>query len=444
MQEVTYVENPIAWYRCVAPLGGAVLLDGSASERAEYDIISAAPSILIRGFFDRVEVTEGGVTQCYPAEQLFDLLKRYRNPMSTNGLPFNGGLIGYFAYEIGELIEALKVSTKQDDAQPVAEFARYDWAVVQSHTQRKAWLLNPESAPKDFRFEPLGSNDCSELTLPPSQWRARTTASEYRSNVERIHDYIRAGDCYQVNYTQCFETNSTLSGLDIYTSVAKVAKAPFHAFLQTRSREIISVSPERLVAIKGNKITAQPIKGTAARSNCSETDQHNANALVDSIKDRSENLMIVDLLRNDIGRVAAIGSVKVPKIFELQSFTNVHHLVSTIEATLGEPYDAIDLLQATLPGGSITGAPKIRAMEIINELEQTPRGPYCGSIVYISDCGEMDASICIRTIEKVDTRLRIWGGGAIVIDSDVDSEQAESRTKISAFIKALNGEILPD
>ncbi len=443
MRPIPYQSSSTNWFELISTLSFPVLLDGSSSARGRFDIMSAEPTHRVILYRDHCELHEGSVVTKHKAKRFFEVLRSIHCPSEHSDLPFNGGLIGFLGYDIGSVINNVPFHKDHQSEHPIAAVARYPWAIVQDHTKKLSWLVNPEKAP-DLHWEPIDNQDI-ENVFEPSIWASLTSKTKYQHDIRRIHDYIRAGDVYQVNYTQAFRTSCVADRWQIFKKLRKEAQAPFCAFLPVSNENtIISVSPERFIGVDQRFITAQPIKGTSPRGNTAELDINYKKALIDSEKDKAENLMIVDLLRNDIGKVAAPGSVSVPHIFDLQSFTNVHHLVSTVSGILSPEFDCFDLLEATLPGGSITGAPKLRAMEIIAELESVPRGPYCGSIFYVSDDGTLDSSISIRTLYKSDDTITIWGGGGIVIDSNAEAEQQESRTKIRAFIHALNGSIVDD
>ena len=253
-----------------------------------------------------------------------------------------------------------------------------------------------------------------------------------------MQQYLHSGDCYQINLTQRFQADYQGDEWQAYRTLRQANGAPFSAFIRLEHNCILSISPERFIALDSNRhIETKPIKGTLPRSADEQQDRELAKQLAGSEKDRAENLMIVDLLRNDIGKVASPGSVAVPHLFAIESFPAVHHLVSTVTAELAPGYQATDLLRAAFPGGSITGAPKIRAMEIIEELEPSRRSLYCGAIGYLSQDGKMDSSITIRTLVADSGQLYCWAGGGIVADSDVDAEYQETYDKVSRILPLL-------
>lgn len=289
------------------------------------------------------------------------------------------------------------------------------------------------------------ATDAAPNTLPPttpftlrSAFAPDIEPADYQRAIARIHDYIRAGDCYQVNYAQRFQARYEGDPWIAYRALRDACPTPFSGYLNLDGDDaVLSLSPERFMRLQDGRIEARPIKGTRPRGATPTQDQALADELLASAKDRAENLMIVDLLRNDIGRVSRIGSVRVPELFSLESYPNVHHLVSSVEAELADGLDAFDLLAASFPGGSITGAPKIRAMEIIDELETAQRGLYCGSLLYIDSRGHMDSSIAIRSMLAQNGHISCWGGGGIVMDSDWEDEYRESIAKVRVLMETL-------
>ena len=270
-----------------------------------------------------------------------------------------------------------------------------------------------------------------------SGWHSNMSAAEYAEKFSRVQAYLHSGDCYQVNLAQRFQAAYEGDEWQAFTRLNASNKAPFSAFLRLEHGAILSLSPERFIHLADGMIQTRPIKGTLPRLADADADRQQAETLAASPKDRAENLMIVDLMRNDIGRVAEPGSVRVPELFVVEPFPAVHHLVSTITARLPASRTACDLLRAAFPGGSITGAPKVRAMEIIDELEPHRRNAWCGSIGYVSLCGTMDTSITIRTLTACDGNLYCSAGGGIVADSQAEAEYQETFDKVNRILKQL-------
>ncbi|WP_421283683.1 aminodeoxychorismate synthase component I [Aeromonas veronii] len=356
-------------------------------------------------------------------------------------LPFIGGALGLFGYDLGRRFERLPVQAAADIALPDMAVGIYDWALLRNVAtgdwqlvhwgdeaglaKRLAWLEQQQAAPAPA-FTLLGS------------WQSNMSRAEYGEKFTRIQEYLAAGDCYQINLTQRFSAPYQGDEWQAYCLLASANKAPFSAFIRLPNSALLSLSPERFLLLDGRHIETKPIKGTRPRHPDPAIDRQVAQELAQADKDRSENLMIVDLLRNDIGRVSRPGSVSVPHLFAVESFPAVHHLVSTIHGELDAHWQGVDLLRACFPGGSITGAPKIRAMQIIEELEPQRRNAYCGSIGYLSQHGRMDTSICIRTLIAEAGRLHCWAGGGIIADSDADSEYQETYDKVARILPPLS------
>ncbi|WP_255935278.1 aminodeoxychorismate synthase component I [Vibrio campbellii] len=355
---------------------------------------------------------------------------------SERDLPFVGGALGYFSYDLGRRVESMPELATKDLQTPDMAVGLYEWALVIDHKLKKACMVgqNIEQAWQWLNSQSPAYVEDFKLI---GDWQSNMTQASYASRFDRVQEYLLSGDCYQINLAQRFNASYQGSEWQAYTKLEAANQAPFSAFIRMPNSAIISVSPERFLELKDNVIETKPIKGTRPRSQNTDLDQANAHNLQTADKDQAENLMIVDLLRNDIGRVASPGSVHVPKLFDIESFPAVHHLVSTIRADLDTQYSAADLLRACFPGGSITGAPKVRAMQIIEELEPHRRSAYCGSIGYISRHGRMDTSITIRTLVAEDNKLYAWAGGGVVADSDCAAEYQETLDKLSKILPAL-------
>jgi para-aminobenzoate synthetase component 1 len=355
--------------------------------------------------------------------------------------PFQGGIAGYLAYDWGAELEGVRRPPGGPDI-PDAVLGLYDWAIAWDHFARKAWIVawtEERLAWVRARLKSAAVVPSARPTVRPSAVGSNFTRREYEAAVTRIRDYIAAGDVYQVNLAQQFRTSFAGAPLELYARVRARNPAPFGAYLALGDLTVASVSPERFLRLDGatHTVEARPIKGTRPRGATRAEDAKLAAALTASEKDRAENVMIVDLLRNDIGKICRPGSVLVPDLYALESHPTVHHLVSTVTGVLANGADALDLVRAAFPGGSITGAPKIRAMEIIAELERAPRGVYCGAIGYISATGAMDLNIPIRTIVLQDGIASFHAGAGIVWDSDPAAEYDETLAKARALIEAL-------
>ncbi|WP_429092835.1 aminodeoxychorismate synthase component I [Aeromonas veronii] len=356
-------------------------------------------------------------------------------------LPFIGGALGLFGYDLGRRFERLPVQAAADIAVPDMAVGIYDWALLRNVAtgdwQLVHWGDEAGLANRLTWLEQQQAKPAPAFALQGS-WQSNMSRAEYGEKFARIQEYLAAGDCYQINLTQRFSAPYQGDEWQAYCLLATANKAPFSAFIRLPESALLSLSPERFLLLDGRHIETKPIKGTRPRHPDPVTDRQVARELAQADKDRSENLMIVDLLRNDIGRVSRPGSVSVPHLFAVESFPAVHHLVSTIHGELDARWQGVDLLRACFPGGSITGAPKIRAMEIIEELEPQRRNAYCGSIGYLSQHGRMDTSICIRTLIAEAGHLHCWAGGGIIADSDADSEYQETYDKVARILPPLS------
>ncbi|WP_409307728.1 aminodeoxychorismate synthase component 1 [Pectobacterium sp. B1J-3] len=408
-----------------------------------FDIMVADPRVTLSTHGKQTAITRAGNTQLTEGDPFMLLqqeLDRLDISVETHSdLPFQGGALGLFGYDLGRCIEALPVQAEQDIALPDMAVGLYDWALVADHHQqtltlivhgslqaRLAWLFSPPEYAYRTAFR---------LSTP---WHANMSREEYGEKFRKIQDYLLAGDCYQVNLAQRFSADYEGDEWQAFLQLSAGNQAPFSAFIRLPNNTVISVSPERFLWLENHHIQTRPIKGTLPRLADKDEDTLQADRLSRSEKDRSENLMIVDLLRNDIGRVAEPGSVHVPELFVVEPFPAVHHLVSTIEARLPRTCHASTLLRACFPGGSITGAPKIRAMQIIEELEPQRRNAYCGSIGYLSFCGTMDTNITIRTLLTERGKIYCWAGGGIVADSQEQAEYQETFDKLGRILPLLD------
>lgn len=436
--EIPYPENVPDLFETISDLPWPVFLDSCGLGR--YDMFCAAPFATLVTRQGITEITDGKGTT-YSSGDPFDLVRKKLLPHAApDRLPFMGGAIGYFGYDLGLALHGIP-SGKIGSGIPDLAVGLYDWAVIIDHEKRSAHLA---SNCRDAGTGALWDELLVRLNSPGEARRLAYAFSgkieispdfrEYALAFEKIKHYIACGDCYQVNFAQQFEAPFEGDAWALYRDLRKASPAPFSAYFSNPHCQILSASPERFLRVEGRSVQTQPIKGTRPRSRNPEEDAWLANDLLESEKDRAENLMIVDLLRNDLGRVCETGTVKVEKLFEIAHYATVHHLVSTVTGRLGESHDAISALRSAFPGGSITGAPKIRAMQIIEELEPFRRGPYCGSFARIGFDGNMDSSITIRTLIASKGRARFWAGGGIVSDSTLDAEYQEIRDKAKVML----------
>ncbi|MFQ3339311.1 MAG: para-aminobenzoate synthetase component 1 [Colwellia sp.] len=382
--------------------------------------------------------------------------KLFKAPTTHQFLPFLGGALGYFAYDLGRRFEPLPNVSKQDINLPEMAVGLYERAVIFDNISATFYLVCAEDQRDDIESSLISlTNVAKQLDQANSfhlqtSWQANMDKASYIEKFNKVRSYLLSGDCYQINLAQRFSALYQGDEFEAYLALKKANKAPFSAFIRLDNAAILSVSPERFLQLSQGKVQSKPIKGTMPRSDNKVQDAKNAEILRHSNKDNAENLMIVDLLRNDISRSCQAGTVKVPKLFDIESFPAVHHLVSTVEGTLSNDKHATDLLRSAFPGGSITGAPKIRAMQIIEELEPHRRSVYCGSIGYLSNCGNMDTSITIRTLICQPSKssgngsinnqktIHCWAGGGLVADSTAQSEYQETFDKVNCILPVLS------
>lgn len=445
LAELPYRRNSAEVFEALAREPWSIFLDSGYpyTDSGRYDIMATRPYLTL--------TTRGGDTvirdrNCtvHSGEDPFGIVREALGDGVANlsGVPFCGGAMGYFAYDLGRRIEKLPERCTKDLDLPDMAIGLYDWAVVVDHHKRRSWLIgqgrDPDTERQWSSLERL-------LRAPPpprlarygvqSQIRANMDKSAYIRAFDRIKKYIEEGDCYEVNLAQRFDVDVRGDAWDIYLHLRRRNPAPFAGFFRLDEAAMLSSSPERFLNVQDGHVETKPIKGTIRRSAYAYEDKSLAVLLLESEKDRAENLMIVDLLRNDLGRNCRIGSIAVPKLFALESFATVHHLVSTVTGRLADGRHALDLLRGCFPGGSVTGAPKLRAMEIIEELEPHRRTVYCGSMAYIGFDGNMDSNIVIRTAVLHRDRVYYWAGGAIVWDSQADAEYEECFAKATVALK---------
>ena len=390
-----------------------------------------------------------------PFDALGELLGRYALAPSSSPVPFTGGAIGYFGYDLCHFIERLPVTTVDDVGIPECMFAFYGAVVGFDHLKGKAYVAAtgfPETEEAGWQ-ERMGKRiahltglmqngsrsdeDAPAEASAETRLRGNFTPEEYIEAVARAREYIAAGDIFQVNLSQRYDVDLTIEPYELYRRLRRINPSPFAGYLNFKDVTIASASPERFLRLEGDLVETRPMKGTRPRGRTAEEDDRLASELVNSVKDRAENVMIVDLERNDLGRVCRYGTVKVRELYTLEKYSTVFQLTSTVEGRLQSGKDRIALLKATFPGGSITGAPKVRSMEIIDEMEPTRRGVYTGSIGYLGFDGRMDINIVIRTFVIKDGKAYFHVGGGIIYDSDPEAEYQETLDKAKALMDAL-------
>jgi para-aminobenzoate synthetase component 1 len=436
-----------------------------------YSFLGSEPFLVMSSRGSEITLVRGRehkVQHGNPFDAMGKLLEIYKLDHCPAPIPFLGGAVGYFSYDLCHFIERLPSTAIDDFKLPESYFAFYDAIMAFDHLEGKAYLVAtgfPEMEEEQrlrrarMRLEEMkawlyAASPSQEASLPQRErlgegesqpilrkgeilLKSNFSPEEYIKAVNRVRDYIAAGDVFQVNLSQRFEADLEIPPYELYKRLRIVNPAPFASYLNFLGVAIVSASPERFLKVQGDLVETRPIKGTRPRGRDPVEDERLAQELTHSIKDRAENVMIVDLERNDLGRVCHNGTIKVTELAILETFPTVFHLTSTIVGRLRRGKSNIDLLKATFPGGSITGAPKVRAMEIIDELEPTKRSVYTGSIGYLSFNEDMDINIVIRTFLIKEGKAYFQVGGGIIYDSDSEAEYMETLDKAKALIRAL-------
>lgn len=435
------------------------LLDsrGSESEAARFSFFSFAPFAWLRSKGGQAVLSfrDGGqVLLSDPFHALREVLREHRVAVERGTAPFWGGAIGYVSYEFGRQIEVLPSTVVDDLDLPDYYLPLYSFAVVLSHETGRVSVcrFDPGAKYQALSMDEIlteidgarGEASTPQLGIARRSISAGLTKDQYFEAVGRIKQYIYAGDVYQVNMTQRFQADvSDLSPWHLYKRLTQINPAPFSAYLNCGDHFVVCSSPERFLRVEGRSVETRPIKGTVRRGTTAAEDERLRDWLVNSPKNRAELAMIVDLLRNDLGRVCVPGSVRVRAFPQIESYASLHHLSATITGELREGSTVVDLLRAAFPGGSITGAPKVRAMEIIDELEPVARGIYTGSIGYIGFNDTADLNIAIRTIIVKNGKAYVHAGGGVVADSDEQEEYEESLLKAAKLCQAIEEADLP-
>jgi len=458
--EIPY-RDPFAAFHAFAGAPHCAFLDSAApgDPRARWSYIAADPFQVIAS--DAAGVTvDGARVAGTPFDVLAQALAACPLAPVPSPVPFRTGAVGFLGYELGRHLERLPPPRPASPALPEMVLGLYDTILAFDRQAQRAYLLSSGLPKTGSAGEARARRRADEMierlagapaAAPPADFTRRghfkpdQPRAKVEASIARVIEYIHAGDIFQANLTQQMRAPvpDGLPDLALYARLRALSPSPFAAFLRCGAdMSVLSASPERFLSLAPDgRVETRPIKGTRPRGADPAEDAALAAELLASPKDRAENLMIVDLLRNDLSRVSQVGSVKVPVLCGLETFASVHHLVSVVESRLKAGLGPVDLLKACFPGGSITGAPKIRAMEIIHELEPTPRGVYCGSVAWIGFDGAMDSSIVIRTITRKGDTLLAQAGGGIVADSDPAAEYEESLVKLSPLLRALSGDM---
>lgn len=444
-QEIPY-QNSLFIFALFAEQKGVIFLDSARlmPNCGRYSFIALDPFLILRSKNGEIFLQDEkffGNPWIFLQEQLAKFPLQFHPHLP----PFQGGAVGFFSYELYQHLENITSMQHDDQSFPDMLLGFYNLVIAFDHEKKRAWIFSSgeyaqarcdklaekilSAKPLLFLHRPL----CAEENI-----HADFSRDDYINAVTKVKNYILAGDIFEANISQRFKVMlPPQSSFQLYQRLREINPAPFSAYLSFGDEVLVSASPERFLKLSQHQVESRPIKGTRPRGKNPEQDRAFAFELMNSEKDHAENVMIVDLLRNDLSRVCEDHSVQVPTLCGLESYETVHHLVSVVTGKLKSALGPVDLLQATFPGGSITGAPKIRAMEIIAEIEPTPRGPYCGSIGYIGFNGDMDLSITIRTFAIKENCATFQAGGAVVLDSDPVAEYEETLTKISALRRAL-------
>lgn len=434
IKSIAYYADLTKHYQNLSHLPGFALLESSDKTWGRYDIVTAYP-------YERFKIDrdESNLTQTLQAFQ-----NKLKNIPSHCHLPFQGGAIGYISYDLAERIESLDCNPHPLlSNMPLMDMGFYDWAIIVDHAHKQSFLIWSDERDETNTIINEVQILWDKVDIVSSSFKLKDSfnplisRAKYEESFHRIKTYLQEGRSYQVNFTQPFLGHFTGDAWQIYRQVKRQNPVPFTSFLRLDETEVLSFSPERFMKMEQGSLLASPIKGTSKRNKDLEIDQQLQYALLNSEKNRAENIMIVDLMRHDLAKIAQPGSVKVQSLCALQSYHSVHHLVSDIRAVPLDNISPWSIFLSCFPGGSITGAPKKESMRIINEEEVYSRGIYCGCVGYFSNHGDFDMNIAIRTITAKDNHLVLASGGGIVIDSNCDDEYLECYTKIAAITNAL-------
>ena len=466
VEEITPYPDVVASLRALGDMPNVLLME-SALERehiGQYSFLTADP-------FEFIELPECRYG-AQPFAELRDRLRAFQSNSISDLPPFQGGAAGLLSYELGHAWEHLPSPGQNEFQLPALAVGLYDWVIAWDHVAKRAWIIShgfPEtnqtkqtdraaarihdvlarlgaaernSAPAPAQLKSADRLDEAKLAQQfaapgPDGLTSNFSRDDYLRSVERVIEYIYAGDIFQANLSQRLLYSQQVPPLELYERMRERNPAPFAAYFAHNDWALVSASPERFVAVKENEVETRPIKGTRQRRTGPEADLFTRDELRQSGKDQAENVMIVDLLRNDLSRVCRPGSIRVPSLCHVETYETVQHLVSEVRGQLDEGRDFWDLLQGAFPGGSITGAPKVRAMEIIAKLEPTARGPYCGSLFYNGFDGTADSSILIRTLTCRHGWIQCPVGGGIIAQSDPIAEYEETLHKAEGMLRAL-------
>jgi anthranilate synthase component 1 len=450
--------TPLAVYRRLQALSPhRFLLESVAGgERiSRFSFLGAAPREIYRLYPDRLEVERGGERETLPGEPLAALHQVLQTIHSEPGpIPFTGGFVGYFGYDLIRMVERLPDRPPDPFGLPIAMLGRYDALVVFDHARQRVLAIANEiegehgvsAAERQLaRLSRLLTSETASggvampgYALPPLDTEPPSLdGPSYRQAVLQAKEYIAAGDIFQVVLARRWTVPRRIEPLALYRAIRMVNPSPYMLLLESPEVSLAGASPEMLVRKEGRRLETRPIAGTRPRGVDAEGDKSLAEDLLADPKERAEHVMLVDLGRNDLGQVAVPGSVRVASFMEIERYSHVMHMVSSVEAELAADKNGLDALLACFPAGTVSGAPKIRAMQIIDELEPQARGPYAGAVGYLSYSGDVDTCIAIRTLVVEGNRTSVTAGAGIVADSDPASEEKETENKAAGLLQAI-------
>jgi anthranilate synthase component 1 len=469
--------TPVGAFRSMVGDGPGFLLE--SVERGErwsrFSFVGRSPAATLVARGRHVEVTQGSIPESVPRDAgvlacLESLLDRFRSPLIDELPPLHGGLVGYLGYDVVREIERLATAPPDDLGHPDAVVSVIGELAAFDHWRQRVTLVNNvlfdpdrdegseafsveaayeealgrlESMRNDLERpgrEPLVAPPSPEATLPEGEIRRGTSAASYRQAVEVVKEHIRAGDAFQVVLSQRFDFDLGCDPFDVYRVLRQVNPSPYMFFLRQGGVVVVGASPEPMVQLLDGRVVSRPIAGTRPRGPSDREDRRLEAELVENPKERAEHVMLVDLARNDVGRVVRFGTERVNELMTVERYSHVMHLTSEVSGELREALGPVDVLRATLPAGTVSGAPKVRAMEIIDELEPTKRGPYAGIVGYIDFSGNLDTAIAIRTlVATTDGKATVQAGAGIVADSDPQAEDEECAAKAAAVLAAVAG-----
>ncbi|HDX9614484.1 aminodeoxychorismate synthase component I [Bacillus toyonensis] len=425
-----------------------ILLESGRGGR--YNIVGLNPVAVIQGKGETLHISESGketIKRGNPLDLMQEYMEKWKTDYNPEYPPFQGGAIGYFSYDCIRYIEKLPSLAEDDLNIPDIFFLLFDDVFVYDQKEEVLWIIthyvdkHAEAEERLNEWKNLWVKEVPEVTMPFERPEKKNeavafTEAGFMKAVERIQEYIGNGDVFQVNLSTRQERTLQTHPLEIYTSLRKINPSPYMGYLELGDFQIVSASPELLIKKQGQEVSTRPIAGTRSRGANEQEDEELARELIENEKERAEHVMLVDLERNDLGRVCKYGTVEVDEFMVIEKYSHVMHIVSNVRGEVEEDKDAFDLVKAVFPGGTITGAPKIRTMEIIEELEPVRRGIYTGSIGWIGYSGDAELNIVIRTLLAKDGQAHVQAGAGIVIDSNPKNEYKESLKKAIALWRA--------